>query len=260
MSCTEILPVIQDFVDHELDTQDMERVTRHVGECRDCASRVTTLRDLKACLRRHARADRAPAGLVERIGRNVRREARGTGLRWLPLAAAAALLFGLGTLFGLWLQPAPSVSATELARNVVYNHLELVNMVEPQMLSTSNCKEVEQYFARNLVMRMDLPGFETGAVTLRGGRCSKVMGQCSSVVFYEYMGMRMTMFVLQACDVDTPALDRAIAAAQDQIICLREEYRDYQVLCWKRDGLLFAMVAEAKTPDIDDLIVSAYMK
>lgn len=256
MSCSEILPVIQDFVDHELADEDMLRVEQHLGDCESCSEVVGSLRDMKACLRQHARPGPAPAGLLERVGRELRGEVRSGGLRWRQLALVAVLLLAVtGT---IWLGVLPeTAAASPLAQAAVEVHLDRIHTGKMGRL-TGNCEEVEELFRQQLHLSAHLPRFSAAAdIDLKGACLTRILERRSAIAFYDYQGRRVTMFLMDCAGLDTAQLDAAQAESAE-LICMREEYEGYQIICWKREGALFALVAERSQPDLGDLIASAY--
>ncbi len=253
MSCNEILPVIQDFVDHELGDDDMQRVAKHMEGCQPCTAVVGGLREMKACLRRHGRPDPAPAGLLERVGRELRGQERGRAIRWGRLAVAAVMLIAVAGLVGLRvMRPQP----TPLAVAAVGVHLDRVH-TQKMGHASNDCDELEEFFRQKLQLGAALPRFSPADISLKGGCLTSLMDHDSAIVFYDYKGRRATMFMLEPRGLDTSAMDAAQAASV-QLICMREEYDGYQVICWKRDGVLFAMVAERSQTELGELVASAY--
>jgi anti-sigma factor RsiW len=68
--CVEVLPLLQTFVDGELDARAARNVTDHLRDCRHCGLEVSVYRELRASLRR--RTSVPPTGMA-RLEEFVRR-------------------------------------------------------------------------------------------------------------------------------------------------------------------------------------------
>ena len=64
--CTEVLAMVDVFVDGEADEVHVVAISAHLVECPPCARQVAVIRDFKAVIRR-ANTSVAPAGLQTRI-------------------------------------------------------------------------------------------------------------------------------------------------------------------------------------------------
>lgn len=64
--CTEVLAMVDVFVDGEADEVHVVAITAHLVECPPCARQVAVVRDFKAVIRR-ANSTVAPAGLQTQI-------------------------------------------------------------------------------------------------------------------------------------------------------------------------------------------------
>ena len=67
MSCAELKPSLQAYVDRELDGVDREAVEQHLVECPGCARQVHLQGRFKAAVRAHLRRPLLPAGFSSEI-------------------------------------------------------------------------------------------------------------------------------------------------------------------------------------------------
>ncbi|MCB9915454.1 MAG: zf-HC2 domain-containing protein [Planctomycetes bacterium] len=122
--CTEALSELPLFVGGDLEPETQERIERHVERCASCREALTRAEAARGVLRDHfaapgielhtpdvwggVRAGLLEAGLLRSAASAApatpvlepARPPRGRLLRWVPVAAAAAGLFFLGTRFG----------------------------------------------------------------------------------------------------------------------------------------------------------------
>lgn len=127
-SCRGKGPLIDAYLDSELDAPQVIEVHRHIEECSDCASKVALDRAVRAGVRRKLRATPAPEALRARAALAMMEAREGSAaaddtmtgwpggkmLPWrtvLPLASAAAVPLVLG-IAGAFSEPAPRAKAT----------------------------------------------------------------------------------------------------------------------------------------------------
>jgi len=70
--CTQVLELIDVFIDDELEEAQHVIIATHVSECPPCAGQVTVLQAVQAVVRRSAASDKAPAGLHSRVVASLR--------------------------------------------------------------------------------------------------------------------------------------------------------------------------------------------
>jgi mycothiol system anti-sigma-R factor len=65
--CHEVLERVYEYLDGELDAQDVDKIRQHLEECRPCLSQYDVDLALKALLRRSCACEQAPDELRARI-------------------------------------------------------------------------------------------------------------------------------------------------------------------------------------------------
>jgi len=70
--CSEVLQLVYEYLDGELDTQIVARISQHLDECKDCLTEYDLDVVLKALVRRSCGGDCAPVELRERIVLKIR--------------------------------------------------------------------------------------------------------------------------------------------------------------------------------------------
>ncbi len=103
MDCAKSRPLLQAYVDHELETTSALELEEHLRGCAGCRAQYAALRELRAAVGAALASARAPGALRRDIARRVGGE-RNAG-RWLPsrravlvAVPAAAALFAAGVL------------------------------------------------------------------------------------------------------------------------------------------------------------------
>ena len=73
-ACEAILQGLDDYIDRELSSHDLDRVERHLEECLHCAERYRFESSLIHGIQRRLRRIRLPGDLAARIGRRLEAE------------------------------------------------------------------------------------------------------------------------------------------------------------------------------------------
>lgn len=264
MSCAEFLAGLQDLLDAELPGSDRERLSKHVELCPPCADKYQALRDLKLCLRHHGRPDAAPAGLAEKIARQVRAHgiSRRRNWRWALAGLTAAAL--LASLIGVWAswEPRERVPA-DLAKVLVERHVRYLGYVDPAELATADCAELEDWYRQNhMAVDILFPEFRHEDLKLVGGRRCGALKKKMAVLFYTFHNRRVTLFALDAQDLAVdlePMASRKVPCQADASgpFCTLERREGYQLVYWRNESVIFALVGDMHEAELDDLLASA---
>lgn len=270
MECHDVLPVIRAFVDRELDPSEVEWVEAHLGGCSDCSERVAAERELKLAIRARSRVGPAPAGLATEIKRAVHAEAgprarRSRGWRLLVdrriLAAGFMAALVIATLASIWSSFPPRRSSSDRPRSpsrltveLVDDHIRYRGADQPLQITTSNPAEAERWFASRLAIAVDLPSFEEPSVELQGGRLCYLLDRRVALLFYACGQQQLSLFVMNASGLDFDGMTVTDLASPE---CVTDSHKGYQVVGWKKDGLLFALVADEGEEKLEALLTAA---
>ena len=96
MNCEEALVLISGYLDGTNTDAEMAQLRTHLEDCADCRQTLQTLKELEQGL--VSLKEEPPAGLKASVMEQIRMEAKPTRRlrRWMPVAAAAALVFAVG--------------------------------------------------------------------------------------------------------------------------------------------------------------------
>jgi anti-sigma factor (TIGR02949 family) len=251
MNCEKALPLLRDYTDGELMESQRPSVEAHLAECTECSRRVSAERELKALIRGRLRPKAAPDDLTRAVlaattGRPRLRSWRSS--RAL-IGAASACLLGAG----IWMLASRGPSA--LAASVVDDHIRFLGEVDAAQIKTGVRIEAERWFSRQLDIFLPLPRFDGRALRLRGGRLCNVMDRRVALLFYEHEGRRASLFVMNGKGLDPGPMD--VVAFPDPNTAI-EIHKGFQVLCWKHEGLLYALVSDAGQERLVQDVSAAY--
>lgn len=155
---------------------------------------------LESALRRELRRSELPAGLRDRIARDLASPpapaaAGKPRTLWaiLPLAAAAvlALVFWLP---GLAPRTGPIGSLEELGRLAVENHLKGMSA----QFRAGEVRDVPAWFRERLAYPVRLPKLEDRGLLLAGGRTCSLGPEKVAYLFYDREGQRLSYYTLPA--------------------------------------------------------------
>lgn len=268
MKCEDVLPLLRNYADRELDPADVERIGTHIAKCSECAERLEAERELKLAIRSKVRMGPAPAGLAAEIKRVVRARAglaanpsheRGWWLRsprFFKVGMAACLLLMVFT--GIWIgsslmhSPDSQMPTSRLAVELVDDHIHYLTAEGANQVESDDPAEAERWFSGRLDISVNLPRFREPSVALRGGRLCYVLKRRVALLFYERGGEKLSLFVMNPSGLDLPDMGRGDSNA---IKFVTESLKGYNVLCWKRNGLLYALVGKG---GLEALVDGAY--
>ncbi len=255
MNCREILAGLQDHLDQELEPSAAGVFEAHLAACPTCAHRARGLADLKQVLRGRASLEPVPAGLSERIAREIReRRVRDGRLRRLALAAMAVAACGL-LLAGLFRPRAGAVEAPPFGREMVDDHIRYVAVAEPAEFASGDPAAIEGWFSRQVDFAVDLPEFEFRAI---GGRRCYLLDRRVALVFYGEgppdAQTRHSLFVLPMTRAE---LDAVPWTRRGRLLCTIDTHKGYTVLCWRERELLYALVSPESEEEILRTVESA---
>lgn len=231
MNCDATLPVLQDYVDRELDPQDRERVAAHLQECPGCAARANSLRELKQVLQRRFLPGPAPAQLGSQIMAQLHTATTGDRARRRVARVAAAL----------FLVAAVGISGSLLFGKGPGYITQVVDTFEaaadtPLALQTHSRPEAEQWLRRKLAREVSIPAF-CRRLTLEGCETATLRGQQVALVRYrDGTGKSVVLFIVPGKAM--PPLSGTKPHTK----------RGCGVLCWRVGQQFYSMVASHLSP------------
>lgn len=202
-ACSRLNPLVTPYVDGELSEAERQQVDRHLRACPPCHSRVAAERAVHELIRAQRDALAAPcasSALRARCSDHARRvdHTGATTTGWVawrtqfaPLAAAASLVFIVGTAFVYQLTAANSrVMAAELAAD----HMKcfavsgILNMHE-------EASTVESAMWSGFGWRMHLPDRDAGLELVGSSQCMYGEGRVAHIM-YRHNGEPLSVFML----------------------------------------------------------------
>jgi anti-sigma factor RsiW len=191
MNCDEARPLLEAYVDRELDRAAVDEIEAHLTSCEQCRIELATLEELHA---RIARAPRykAPPALRRRLEALDELPAQTEGIRsrsvWPSWAMAASLLlsFAFGaTVAWLYARNAEVTSGRQMfADDLLNGHLRALAAASPVDVISEDRHTVKPWFAGKVDVAPTVVDLAGDGFPLVGGRIDYVGGQRTPVVVY----------------------------------------------------------------------------
>lgn len=210
MTCEEARPLLQAYVDGELDVAKSLELEAHRSGCTACAGEEAILRALHRALGDSALYQEAPPLLERRVRAGLRDLQRAEGGRrlafgyysWAGAAAAALLLIAIG-IKGIL---PPGLPTNELtAREIVDDHLRSLTENHLTDVLSSNQHTVKPWFDGRLTYTPPVEDLASEGFPLVGGRLDYLNGQPVAAVVYRRRQHIINLFIAPAeHTADTP--------------------------------------------------------
>lgn len=286
-SCRGKGPLIDAYLDSELDPPQVIEVDRHLEECGECASKVAFDRAVRAGVRRSVRSMRAPDALRQRVSLAMVEEKGAPGstndsmtgwgggkmLPWrtvLPLASAAAvpLVLGIAGAFGGAAPRAKVTAAAEAPRSVSKAAAvgDLDRMLEqfvewharplpPEVTNEMELIKFEPYVG----VPMRAPALAPFGGKLQGGRMlvSQPTQQTTAMLYYTLpSGHRVSVYVYDPSRVPArPTRLQPRTLGQEEVWV--GKVRGYSVAAPMRNDVGFAIATDLDEEQTTQLAIAA---
>lgn len=234
--CQTVDALITPLIDGELSSADREKLERHLRVCAPCHSRVEAEKSVRALIHDQQRALKtacAPVALRVKCAAHCTMASRTTRAaawtrRAIPLAAAAAVLLGVGVL--VWYQtsgPSVRVMAMELATD----HVKCFEQPGPR----ESLAAVQAELAREFGWQASLSGSDAAGLELIGARQCLLEGRPVAHVMFTHDGEPMSVFMIPKASY-TPAIVEAMGQ---------------QCAIWSSDQRTFVLVSREPRASVE---------
>ena len=202
MQCDEARPLIEAYVDGELEPAAQERLRAHLVLCPECEAEVAALQRLGAAFRAAAPAHPMPAAVRAGIRAALRREAaaqdRQAVSAWRPLAYAASLLLAvaLGS-SGTWLILGER-QESRVAGEVIDSHLRSLLADHLTDVASSDQHTVKPWFEGKTGLSPPAVELASEGFPLVGGRLDLIAGKPVPALVYRFRKHVINVFVMPA--------------------------------------------------------------
>jgi anti-sigma factor RsiW len=209
MTCNECRPLLDAYVDGELDVRGGLDVEAHLATCRACAAAAQTRQELSRTIRRNVSRFEPSDGFVERLRSSVAPHGalprRKPELRTLAVAASFAAALVLVWLAARWTSGTIDAERS-LADEVVAAHVRSLQVDHLTDVASSDRHTVNPWFQGKVPFVPSARDFADRGYALVGGRLEFVDGRAAAALVYRHGAHPLNVFTWPAED----AKDRSL--------------------------------------------------
>jgi anti-sigma factor RsiW len=241
MRCEEIQPLINGYLDGELDLERNLELERHLENCGVCGPVKQSVLELRSAIRENVPYFRAPRGLERRVRAAVREQTRTTprasplSWRWIGAVAAVALVvFATVHLGRNWLGP----SHEELiAREIVAGHIRSLMANHLSDVVSTDQHTVKPWFDGKLDFAPPVVNLAPAGFPLVGGRLDYADGRPVAALVYQRRLHIINLFVWPSTEGQN-----APVASQTR--------EGYNILHWTQGGMTFWAISDLAADEL----------
>ena len=238
MNCHDVKPLLDAFLDGELDRTQRPEIAQHIESCPSCAAFLREREQLREAIRADMPYHRAPAGLRDQVRFALRGaeylERRPYRPNWLLWgAAAAAIVFALAGAL-------PFLERAHTRRQLVAE--ELLSAHERALLTheidvvSTDRHTVKPWFNGKLPFSPPVADLASDGFPLQGGRLDFAGGHAVAALVYARKLHRIDVFVWPTTASDPPAA--------------QFDSNGYHEISWTRDGFVFAAISDLNREEL----------
>jgi anti-sigma factor RsiW len=232
MQCEDIQPLLDAYIDQELDLVYDIEVATHLQRCQECTRQSEALRALQTMLRTRGTYYVPPAPVRRRLRLALRRVSpRPLGWRlWLLGAAAVVLVVLAGSNMTHW-TPAHTAVAEPAVREVVAAHIRSLQVDHLIDIVSNDTHTVKPWFSDKLPFAPSVRDLAAHDFVLVGARLDYLSERPVAAVVYRRRRHLINVFLAPA----TPDLTGPTTPVA---------YRGYHLLHWHHNGLTHWVVSD----------------
>lgn len=205
MNCDEVRPLLDAYMDAELDLVTSLAIERHIATCADCSQRLQNRRELRNALRAESLYFRAPAALAQQIQASSSQNAWINRLRnntWLGMVAA--LLLGVVVTAGLFEAFSASNRSNALADEVFSSHIRSLMVDHLEDVASTDQHTVKPWFNGKLDFSPTVVDLTEQGFPLIGGRLDYLDNRPVTALVYQRQKHIINLFVWHTDAPDMP--------------------------------------------------------
>ena len=246
MRCEEARPLINSYLDGELDLVRNLDLERHFENCPDCAPARQSALELRSAIRKEIPYFRAPSGLEKRVQAMVREQTRAATprasmLSWRWMGAAAAVVLVLFAAAGLGRNWLGSSHQELVAQEIVAGHIRSLMANHLSDVASTDQHTVKPWFDGKLDFAPPVVDLAQSGFPLVGGRLDYMDGHPVAALVYGRRLHYINVFVW-------PSTESESAPPTSQT---RE---GYNVIHWSHAGMTFWAVSDLATDELQSFV------
>jgi anti-sigma factor RsiW len=252
MRCEDARPLIDSYLDGELDLVRTLDLECHVDGCANCAPVRRSAMELRAAIRQELPYFRAPRSLQQRVRAIAQQPAKAaprvTVLSWRWIGAAAAVLLvllGAARLRENLLGPSQE---DLVAQQIVAGHIRSLMANHLADVASTDQHTVKPWFDGKLDFAPPVTDLAQAGFPLTGGRLDYVDGRPVAALVYQRRLHYINLFVWPSTGKSAPASSEKASEPASQA---RAQTREgYNMLHWSRGGMTYWAVSDVAADDL----------
>lgn len=272
MTCEELIPFIDAYVDQELDDSDLRDMEVHLDECQACRGRVAYQVGFKDHFKQVMSRTVAPPEFKQHLmaqliaadaesSRAVEQEdepaptvlamkPRGQWLRHAWVAAPLAAAIGLVVVVpNFTVAPASSDVLPVVEQTVDWHSGNF-----PIEVTGPDAQGVTRWFRDKVDFPVRLPHFDSRRATLLGARLAHVQDRRAAYVVYEVDGTRLSVMMFDGQGLTVPSDQIRTVGSRDMMVV---NQRGYEVAMLQDDGVTYTITSELPEPQFLSLVAGS---
>lgn len=239
MNCNETRPLLNAYMDSELDLVRSLDVERHLKSCSACVTAKRSLQSLHSALRHSDLAYRAPESLRERISHSIekkpakpqRRDSRPWLWQWLALGAMGFAVLTLA------LHPIGISQRDQLADEAISGHVRSLLAGHLMDVASTDQHTVKPWFNGKIDFAPEVKDFAAQGFPLVGGRLDYLNNQTVAALVYRRAQHTINVFVWPEQTVKPETT---------------ETRRGYSIINRNINGLRYCIVSDLNAKELAD--------
>ncbi len=238
MNCQDARPLLEAYLDGELDLVRTVALEAHIKGCAECLQQKASFEALRSSLRQSGVYAKAPAKLGDSISARIREEEpHSVPWAWVALAAGVTAVVMAA---GFWLmemrQPA---AATLLAQEVVASHVRSLMANHLMDVVSSDQHTVKPWFNGKLDFTPLVKDLAAKGFPLVGGRLDYLDDRPVAALLYKRSQHPINVFEWPGGQGSTPE---------------SSSLRGYNIIRWSQAGMAFWVVSDLNATELGEFV------
>jgi len=256
VACSQTLALLHGYLDGELDAVRSAEFERHLETCSQCAAQLAAQENLRTSLKSAQLYEKAPAGLAQKIERQIDAAAEGPDtrrlkfrpaagrLQWwrMTMALTAAAVVGAVAYFGVMkLATVRSGPQTAIVAEAIDAHIRSLQPGHLTDVLSTDQHTVKPWFDGKLDYIPPVKDEAENGYPLMGGRLDALGGRTVAALVYGRRKHLINVFAWPAGDNEAEPR-------------MNGSRNGYQWMYWKNGGLEFCAVSDVSEADLRELV------